>query len=194
MGGADKGWIAYRGRALIEIALERLRPQVGALAICANRNLERYGALGVAVFDDSALGLEPYAGPLAGICSALRHADRRWVAVVPCDAPRLPLDLVKRLAAVLPDRAAMASGAAAGDRPAGAAPVAAFARAAGKAEPCFALLARDLHAELDAALRRGVRRVDAFHAQVAAVSVPFDDPGAFVNLNTLAGLQHDERR
>jgi molybdenum cofactor guanylyltransferase len=194
MGGSDKGWIAYRGRALIETALERLRPQVGAVAICANRNLERYRALGVAVFDDSPLGLEPYAGPLAGICSGLRQADRRWVAVVPCDAPRLPLDLVSRLAAALPGRGASASRAPADGRPVDAHPLVAFASVGGTAEPCFALLARDLHDELDAALRRGIRRIDRFYAQVDAVSVRFDDPGAFVNLNTPADLEQDEWR
>jgi molybdopterin-guanine dinucleotide biosynthesis protein A len=113
---------------------------------------------------------------------------------VPCDAPRLPLDLVSRLAAALPEHGAASAGAPADDRPAEGRPLAAFACAAGTAEPCFALFARDLHVELDAALRRGVRRVDRFLALVAAVRVPFSDPGAFVNLNTLADLQHDERR
>jgi len=41
MGGADKGWIEYRGTPLIQLALQRLQPQVDETLISANRNLAR---------------------------------------------------------------------------------------------------------------------------------------------------------
>ena len=40
MGGADKGLQRLRGRPLVQHALQRLQPQVGALMISANRHLE----------------------------------------------------------------------------------------------------------------------------------------------------------
>ena len=64
MGGADKGWVVHEGRPLIVSVVERLAPQVGALLISANRNIERYAALGTVVEDDTAtLNSEPFAGP-----------------------------------------------------------------------------------------------------------------------------------
>ncbi|WP_207233541.1 NTP transferase domain-containing protein [Salinicola tamaricis] len=45
MGGEDKGWVELAGRPLIEHVLARLRPQVGALMISANRHLPRYRGL-----------------------------------------------------------------------------------------------------------------------------------------------------
>ena len=47
MGGADKGLLEHHGRTLAEAVLQRLAPQVGTVLISANRNLERYAALGL---------------------------------------------------------------------------------------------------------------------------------------------------
>ncbi len=46
MGGADKGLQLLNGRPLVQLVLERLRPQVDVLLISANRNLERYAGFG----------------------------------------------------------------------------------------------------------------------------------------------------
>ena len=54
MGGADKGWVIVDGRPLIVSVVERFAPQVGHLLISANRNIERYAALGEVVEDDTA--------------------------------------------------------------------------------------------------------------------------------------------
>jgi molybdenum cofactor guanylyltransferase len=61
MGGSDKGWQLYRGLALVQQALQRLQPQVSQVLISANRNLARYGALGVPVWPDLELTPEPEA-------------------------------------------------------------------------------------------------------------------------------------
>ena len=53
MGGLDKGLQPLQGRPLVEHAIERLRPQVGALAISANRNVDVYRRYGFPVWPDA---------------------------------------------------------------------------------------------------------------------------------------------
>jgi len=172
MQGADKGWVYWHGRPLIEHVLARLRPQVDALLISANRNLPRYRALGYAVVEDDHTRLGAYSGPLAGIYAGLQGVRTPWLAVVPCDAPALPLDLVGRLLAAA--RAAQAP---------------AVAVCAQRREPVFCLLPRSAAASLAAALQAGVRRPADFLAAAGAVEVCFDDAAAFLNLNLpVAGI------
>jgi molybdenum cofactor guanylyltransferase len=175
MGGLDKGLVEFDGRTLVERVIERLRPQVAALLISANRNVERYRAFGHPVLLDAVDGLEPFPGPLAGILSGLRAAATPWVAVVPCDAPSLPADLVVHLAASL-----------AGER-------AAVAHANARIEPVFCLLHADLAADLAAALAHGERRAEAWLRGIGAAPAVFAAPQAFFNLNTLQDLRSRER-
>lgn len=94
MQGSDKGLVEYRGRPLLEHVLDRVMPQVGDIVISANRNLLRYQSYGYPVIPDSIAG---FAGPLAGIASALPACKHDWVLVTPCDMPYLPDDLVSTL-------------------------------------------------------------------------------------------------
>jgi molybdopterin-guanine dinucleotide biosynthesis protein A len=160
--GRDKGWVAYRGRPLIEHALARLRPQVDAVVISANRNLDAYRALGVPVIaDDPEFGA--FAGPLAGILAALRGAPSEWLAVVPCDAPMLAPDLVARLRAV--------------QRPA-------VAFAAARVQPLFCLLPLACADALADYLAHGGRKAETWLEEIGAARVAFDDAEAFANINT----------
>ena len=110
VGGVDKGWLVYEGRPLIVSVIERFAPQVGPLLISANRNVERYAAYGEVVSDDPAdVSGEHFAGPLIGVLSGLRRARTDWVAIVPCDAPHLPADLVARLMRATVSTKAMAA-------------------------------------------------------------------------------------
>lgn len=170
MGGADKGWVDYRGTPLIRYAIDRLRPQVDALLVSANRNVERYQALGLAVVRDDA-GHGEFAGPLAGILAGLRAMQSTWLVVVPCDAPAAPPDLVQRL------HGATASGARA-----------AVVLADGRMQPLFCLLARDLAPSLQAFLDAGGRKVAAWLEQTGAATVQFDDAAAFANINAPTDL------
>ncbi len=170
MGGLDKGLVEYAGRPLAAHVLARLAPQVGALLISANRNLDRYAALGAPVVTD-APDFGPYAGPLAGVRAALAAMRTPWLAVVPCDTPDVPLNLVERLAAGLDG--ALASVAAAG----------------GRTHSLCCLLHASLGAPLEAALARGERRVAAWLASVGARIVEFADAAAFANLNAAADLR-----
>lgn len=91
MQGDDKGLVEYRGKALIEHVLDIVAPQVSDIVISANRNLPRYRGYGLPVIHDTVDG---FAGPLAGIASALPTCKHEWVLVTPCDMPFLPDNLV----------------------------------------------------------------------------------------------------
>lgn len=90
-GGADKGWLPFRGRPFIAWTLDALRPQSAELLISANRHLDAYAALGVPVLPDR-LG----EGPLAGVAELLAHACQPWLLCAPCDALCLPPDWAAR--------------------------------------------------------------------------------------------------
>ena len=166
MGGADKGLQPWAGRALAAHVIERLQPQVGELIISANRHAADYAALGARVVADQHTG---FAGPLAGIAAGLAVCTTRWLVVVPCDGPRLPLDLVDRLMTARGDAAAAA------------------ARAGGRTHPTFAVLdAHDAHLRdtLDRALRAGHGRLQAWLEGLPVAWCDFDDAAAFQNFNT----------
>jgi molybdenum cofactor guanylyltransferase len=164
LGGLDKGLVVWRGRPLIAHVIERFSPQVDGLLISANRNRERYAEFGQPVLADR---IEGYAGPLAGLQAGLAACPTPLLAMVPCDAPRLPLDLVARL-----DEALSAESAAA-----------AVAASEGKFQPTFLLCRRKLAPNLDTWLAAGGRKMADWLRAVGAVAVPFADTGAFVNFN-----------
>lgn len=166
MGGADKGWVQYRGRPMIEWVVERFRPQVGQLLISANRNLERYAALAHVVTDADAGATDTYAGPLAGVLAGLHCAQTDWIAIVPCDAPHLPTDLVLRLAGAVGTADA------------------ACVRVDGRLQPVFALVRRSTSASLQNHFAAGGRAMHRWLESLAAVAVEFDDAAAFRNINS----------
>ncbi|WP_126445221.1 molybdenum cofactor guanylyltransferase MobA [Sulfuricystis multivorans] len=163
MGGADKGLLDYRGKPLIAHVIERFAPQVGRLLISANRNLDAYRAFGYPVVCDAAV---ERCGPLAGIAAGLSACTTPWLAVVPCDCPTLPVDLVPRLmAGIGPGSLAIA------------------ATSAGT-QPTFLLCRRDLLPTVEARLACGERKLMAWCRDQGAVTVDFPDAAAFRNLNT----------
>ncbi|MFN9773232.1 MAG: molybdenum cofactor guanylyltransferase MobA [Burkholderiales bacterium] len=172
--GDDKGLRPFRGRPMAAHVIERLAPQVGSLAINANRNADAWHAFGVPVFADR---IEGFAGPLAGLHAAMAHATTPWLVTAPCDSPFLPHDLVERLADGL---------ARAGAR-------IAVARTGAQPHPVFALVDRSLREHLEAFLATGRRRIDAWYAPLPVVEVPFDDEAAFRNINTAEELARWER-
>jgi molybdenum cofactor guanylyltransferase len=166
MGGVDKGLVALNGRLMVEHVLARLQPQVGALLINANRNRERYAALGVPVVADQA---GDYLGPLAGMASGLQAASTPYVVTAPCDSPRIAFDLVARLAAALVAQQADLAVAHDGER----------------AHPVFLLLKRALAGDLSDFLAGGGRKIDQWFARHRVALAYFhDNPDAFVNVNS----------
>lgn len=178
MGGLDKGLQLYQGVPLALHAARRLATQVSAVSLSANRHLDQYRAWGWPVQPDDA----PHQGngPLAGMLTGLRHCPLPWLACVPCDVPRFPLDLVTRLAAqarqaVLVVYATAPSSAGGAD-------------AAPRRHPTCCLLHRSLAAPLEQYLSAGGRRLDAWMRSLPHAEVPFDDGEAFANLNTTTDL------
>jgi len=128
MQGQDKGLVSWQGRPLAAWVLDSLAgtncaaadgrspmpPRLSAIGITANRHADRYRGLlaqcdavqregmplavpGGVLPDDA--DLPERSGPMAGILTALRHSCTDWVLVLPCDTPRLPHDLLRRLLA-----------------------------------------------------------------------------------------------
>lgn len=185
MGGGDKGLLELAGKSMLQRVIERMHPQVKALAINANGDPARFAAFGLPVFADT-VGEQP--GPLAGVLAGMRWAgehvpEARWIATVSTDAPFLPADLVARLkAAVQAQPGAIA-----------------IARSAGNLHPVIGLWPINLADDLEEALGDGIRKVLRWTDRHGTVAVDFDfselsgrsiDP--FFNANTPAEL--DEAR
>jgi molybdopterin-guanine dinucleotide biosynthesis protein A len=87
--GSDKALAILNDRPLLRWVTDRVRPQVGELAISGPA---RDGFL-LPSIPDAVKG----AGPLAGLCSALAWAERAgapFIATFSCDAPFVPLNIV----------------------------------------------------------------------------------------------------
>jgi molybdenum cofactor guanylyltransferase len=173
-GGRDKGLQDFGGTSLAEHALQRLAPQVGVVAINANRHMVRYAALGVPVWPDPVNG---FPGPLAGFLAGLQRCQTDYLVTVPCDVPYFPLDLVARLAeAIARDGSELAW---------------AQTVVAGRVQPhpVCCLMRRALAGSVQAALKQGERQVERWIAHCRGAAVTFDDEHAFANANTEAQLR-----
>lgn len=177
MGGVDKALLPLHGRPLLAHVVERLRPQVSELLVNANGDPARFPGFGDRVIAD-VIGDHP--GPLAGLHAGLVQAKHPWVLSVPCDSPRLPLDLGARLAqAVHASNAELA-----------------VARSGGRVHPVFCLVSAALAEPLRDYLEGGGRAVLKWIETRCFVVVEFDDADAFTNVNTpedLARLDADAR-
>ena len=183
MGGVDKGLQNFNGIPLALHTLMRLGPQVQSVMINANRNLSAYESFGSAVWPDASAD---FAGPLSGFLVGLERAETPYVLTVPCDTPRLPLDLAERLSqALVREDADIAMAAATETDEHGHAEV--------RTQPVFCLIKIELSESLVKFTHSGGRKIDAWTAQHKTVVVPFnaegDDPLAFANVNTLTDLQ-----
>ena len=183
MGGVDKGLQNFNGIPLALHTLMRLGPQVESVMVNANRNLSAYESFGASVWPDASAD---FAGPLSGFLVGLERAETPYVLTVPCDTPRLPLDLAERLAeALVREDADIAMAAAPETDEQGHTQV--------RTEPVFCLMKIELSESLVKFTHSGGRKIDAWTAQHKTVVVPFDaegdDPLAFANVNTLTELQ-----
>jgi molybdopterin molybdotransferase len=175
MGHVDKGLQAFRGLAMVEHVLQRLAPQVAAIAINANQNLDVYRRFGVPVLADET---PDFAGPLAGLEVGLRHCSTPYLVSAPCDSPFVPDDLAARLFAALREQDADLA--------------VAVTEEAGKRRqphPVFCLLKTSLLPVLSTYLAEGGRRMDGWYGGLKVAEVLFEDADAFRNINTLDELR-----
>lgn len=94
MGGMDKGMLILHEKPLVQHVIDAIEPHVQEILINANRHIDYYSRLGYPVVEDMFPG---FAGPLAGIVSAMHQVRTAWMLVAPCDVPGIPPDLVERL-------------------------------------------------------------------------------------------------
>jgi molybdopterin-guanine dinucleotide biosynthesis protein A len=169
--GAPKALLPFAGQPLAARALERLRPQAGAVYLNVREHDPVLAAFGVTLIPDPPQWRG--AGPLAGVAAALRRAEAdgfAYVATAPSDAPFLPLDLVARLAQPIADGAR-----------------AAVAISVGGLEPLFALWPAHAIGAVEAALAAGRASPRSVLLELGAAEVRFAAVGGrdpFANLNT----------
>jgi molybdopterin-guanine dinucleotide biosynthesis protein A len=175
MGGGDKGLLQLGDRPVLGHVIDRIRPQVSALALNANGDPARFAAFGLRVVPDPIPG---FAGPLVGILAAFSWAEEiaphaTHVLTAPSDTPFLPPDLVARLQAAI--RAPGDSAVAGRD---------------GRRHSVVGLWPLEHRPLLEAAVRDGLRKVEAWIDRVNTRVVSFDggpsDP--FFNVNTPSDL------
>ena len=171
-GGVDKGWVNWRGRAMIEHLLDQFGKQSASVIVSANRNLDAYRALGVTVVTDLRAG---FPGPLAGLEAALAVVETECQVILPCDMPLLPADLPQQLTAARQNDADI-SIAHDGVR---------------QQHLCMALNGKFWRDNLSAWLDQGGRSVHGWLADKPLCMVScVDAGGAFINLNQLTPEQN----
>lgn len=175
--GGDKGLLALGEKPMLAHVIDRLRPQVAAIALNANGDPTRFASFELPVVPDTIGG---FVGPLAGVLAGMLWARQqtpsaRWIATVSADAPFVPTDLVARLrAAVEAQPTAIA-----------------IAQSGGELHPVIGLWPVTLAEDLDQALRGGLRKVLAWTDKHGTRPVAFEhlDVGGtlvdpFFNANT----------
>jgi molybdenum cofactor guanylyltransferase len=176
MGGGDKSLKILGGRPILAHVIDRIRPQVSALALNANGDPARLGDWGLPVVPDA---LPHFPGPLAGIHAGMEWARTQGIAdivSIPTDTPFLPADLVERLLAAR-----------------GKADIA-VAMSAGSGHPVVALWPARLADDLRRLVTEGMRRVTEFAGRhtVAYADFPVGPVDPFLNINRPEDLQRAE--
>ncbi len=155
LGGGDKSLRLLAGKPLIQHAIERLAPQVSAMAINANGDPQRFAGFGLPVVADP---VGDFPGPLAGILAGMRWAgSMHWIVTVACDTPFFPANLAAQLLAATGGRY----------------PAISVASSAELAQPVFGLWPTALADDLETALAAGQRKVMGWASSHGAVLVDF---------------------
>lgn len=180
MGGGDKALLDLGGRTLLDEVIDRLHPQVGALALNANGDPARFARFGLPVLPDTIPG---HPGPLAGILAGLDWAAQRGashIVTAAADTPFLTAGLVARLIGA----AEMARE-----------PIALAATSSGL-HPTFGYWPVTLRDDLRLALEVGTRKVAAWALGEGAARATFADTpeDPFFNVNTPEDLAQARAR
>lgn len=107
MGGRDKGLVEWNGEPLIAHLHRVTRPLTDDLIVSCNRNQETYARYADQLVQDTDTD---FAGPLAGIRTALPKARHDWLLILPCDVPLIDTSLLqdlRQMASEHPDRPIM---------------------------------------------------------------------------------------
>ncbi len=89
--GSDKGLISYKGKQLVEYAIDLLTPFCENIVISANN--PQYSKFGLPVIADDMRDI----GPVGGLLATLPKSQNRYSIVVSCDMPHLNSEAVNLL-------------------------------------------------------------------------------------------------
>lgn len=170
MNNQDKGLVNFKGRPMISYAIAAMLPVVDQLIINANRNCERYRQFGLPVIADQT---DTFDGPLAGVLTAMIHADADVLVVMPCDSPLVRAEHLRKLLSTRAEQDADVAVAFDGER----------------LHPVFMAIRTTLKNSLEAYLSSGERKIGLWLEQLNRVKADFSDtPDIFTNINTMADL------
>lgn len=181
MGEINKGLQLLDNRPLILWVIQALQDQVAHLMINANQDLDRYQEFGFPICADH---IPDYAGPLAGIHAGLKACNTEYLISAPCDSPFLAEDIVARLAHAMQDDNSEIAVAYTVENIDGVLKK--------QVHPVFSLIHKSCLASLEQFLSRGERKIRAWHAQHRVSEVQFENVQAFMNINTLDQLKHQQ--
>ena len=175
MGGIDKGLVKIKSQYLISYVLARIKSQVGCLMINTNRNVDIYQTLSKHVIQDFT---DQRLGPLAGIQAGLYNCDTPYLIAIPCDVPKIPLDVCEKLyKKLLYENADCAM------------PVTIDNAGIKRTHPAILLLKSDLIDSLDCFLDSGGRKIDHWTNQLNCTEVLFKNVENFININKLEDME-----
>jgi molybdopterin-guanine dinucleotide biosynthesis protein A len=166
----NKGLINYQGRPLVSYAIAALVAIVDRVIISANRNLEQYQQFAVPVIADLTGSFD---GPLAGLLTAMIHADADVLVVMPCDSPLIKTEHLQKLLDIRAEDDADVAVAFDGKR----------------LYPVFLAIKTTLQPGLQDYLASGQRKMDLWLEQQKMVKADFsNEPEIFININTMTDL------
>ncbi|MCZ4695386.1 molybdenum cofactor guanylyltransferase [Ancylomarina euxinus] len=93
--GQEKGLVKYQGKALIEYAIETLKPLCHEMVISTAN--DDYSYLGLPMIADEI----PDCGPIGGISTCMKAIEADIYLVISCDVPHVPTQLFVDLLAEL---------------------------------------------------------------------------------------------
>ncbi|PPK77092.1 molybdenum cofactor guanylyltransferase [Methylobacter tundripaludum] len=170
MNNQDKGLVNFNGRPMVSYAIAALAPVVDCVFINANRNIDQYRQFGWPVISDQT---DSFDGPLAGILTAMIHADAYVLVVIPCDSPLIKTEHLQKLLLTRAEHNADVAVAFDGTR----------------LHPVFLAIKTALQTSLQEYLADGQRKVEVWLAQQNLVRVDFsNETEIFSNINTMTEL------
>ncbi len=174
----DKPLLSLGEIPLIEHVIANAGSQVGSLVISVNRNPEKFRYLGLPLIADFD---QAYAGPLVGICSALKWMIARgaepgssYLACFPADVPWFPENLVQSLChAIEPANVKVA-----------------WTKCNEQVQPLFSLWTLGCLEMIEDEIRQGFYGPKLIMPKFDNVLVSFDqsEAGYFLNINTRENL------
>ncbi|TRW98067.1 molybdenum cofactor guanylyltransferase MobA [Candidatus Methylobacter oryzae] len=170
MNNQNKGLVNFKGRPMISYAVAAMAPVVDYVLINANRDIDQYRQFGWPVISDQTGNFD---GPLAGILTAMIHADADILVVIPCDSPLIRSEHLQKLLLTCSENNADVAVAFDGAR----------------LHPVILAVRARLQASLQDYLADGQHKVADWLVRQNLVQVDFsNEPEIFCNVNTMTEL------